>query len=753
MARKARSLRIGVLLVALAAIEPGSVLREGRRHGRPDPRPDRNAPPFAAAFPPEPLGGGPASWRIWKVTHALRAADQADDDGSLAWREVGPSNIAGRVAAVAFRDPAKPTSLVAGAAGGGILATDDLGNTWRRLGGDDLPSLWIGAIAVDPANPDVFYAGTGDGNVTSAGIGGAGGILKTTDGGQTFRLLSLPESGAFYRIVVSASNRSVLLAAANDGLYRSGDAGETWEKTGGPITPLDIVQDPKNPLRFLAVSGKIFGGNGGLFESLDEGRNWNPIGLGLPAADAWGRGALTMTDLPVRSLYLWIDKTSDVGKPQLYRSLDDGANWEPITESGANITHGNGGYGAHLRVLGTPAGQTLVHHDGFLMYVARENGPISSTTSWSISSGQWHVDAHGADASPGDPGLWAAATDGGVAFSSDGALTFHRADQGFPTVQFYSCAIAPGARGTIYGGTQDNAMAIYRGDPGGAFESSGPPKLGDVGGISVNPANPSEVVAATSHAISVAVSTDSGHTWEETTGNGIPAQDFVTTSRTAVARSALDPNRVFLGTHRLNVSDDGGRHWTSHAVRPDPVGGIAALAVSPVNEDVWTLWNDGKVFVSSDVGITWADRSPLHEKKLGTVIAAGPADGSAFAAFAAGSGPRLFRTRDQGISWTDISADLPNGAVHALFADPGVPGRLIAGGDHGATISDDDGDHWRPLGVGLPNTIVMDLCVDPTSRRLVAATFGRGMWEIPPAPVVRRVVPVIPPGPDPATRR
>jgi photosystem II stability/assembly factor-like uncharacterized protein len=324
-------------------------------------------------------------------------------------------------------------------------------------------------------------------------------------------------------------------------------------------------------------------------------------------------------------------------------------------------------------------------------------------------------------------------------------VTFHRVDQGFPTVQFYSCALIPGDRTTILGGTQDNWMNVYRGDPGGAFEFSFPPKLGDVGGISVNPANPSEVVVATSHAISVAVSTDSGHTWQETTGNGIPPQDYVAALRTAVVRSSVDPNRVYLGTHRLDVSDDGGRHWASHAVRTDPVGGIASLAVSPGDAEVWSLWNDGKVFLSVDGGATWANRSPLPAKTAPTVVAA--ASGVGYSAFALGSGPRLFRTRDQGLSWTDISADLPNGAVHALLPDLRVPGRILAGGDHGAMISDDDGDHWRALGVGLPNTIVMDLCADPTTRRLVAATYGRGMWQIVAPPRERRAIAVSPPQP------
>ena len=217
-----RLLAAGVTLTAIVATGSGGAARATN----PTPSPNeagREAPVRGSGFAPEPLRSPATEWRAWKASHAL---PPSADSGALAeWHEVGPSNIAGRVNAVAFLDPAKPLSLVAGTAGGGILSTDDLGATWTRPGGDDLPSLWIGAIAVDPKNPGVFYAGTGDGNISLAGTGGAGGILKTIDGGQTFRLLPLPDSGAFYRILVSASNSTVVLAAANDGLYRSGDAG------------------------------------------------------------------------------------------------------------------------------------------------------------------------------------------------------------------------------------------------------------------------------------------------------------------------------------------------------------------------------------------------------------------------------------------------------------------------------------------------------------------------------------------------
>ena len=82
------------------------------------------------------------------------------------------------------------------------------------------------------------------------------------------------------------------------------------------------------------------------------------------------------------------------------------------------------------------------------------------------------------------------ATDGGVAVSTDGGATFQRVDRGFPTVQFYTCAIGLRASSSLFGGTQDNYMNIYRGAAGGAWELSFPPQRGTSRGSASIPTGP-----------------------------------------------------------------------------------------------------------------------------------------------------------------------------------------------------------------------------------------------------------------------
>jgi photosystem II stability/assembly factor-like uncharacterized protein len=676
-----------------------------------------------------------ANWRAWSPSH--QSAPPAKDGGSpfsgRLWREMGPRNIAGRVLSVAV-DPRNPDVVWAGSAGGGLYRSADFGHTWQQKGGDSLPSLWIGALALDPRNPDVLYMGTGDPNSNLHSFGGFGGLLKTTDGGETFLSLPIAEP-AFFRTLVSAADSRLVLTAAKTGLYRSADAGGHFTRVLAGEIP-DFAQDPKNPSRFVAVKSttSVPHADSGLFESLDAGVTWHPLGAGLPPGIDWGRGAVAFPPPPSTALYLALDLVAGPLPSTLFRSADDGQTWS----SQATDRHGGYGgmtsYGAHLYL---PRDDSfLVQANGFSVLTSHDGG-----RNWTTPKGNWHLDTHGAAFPAGSVGAAdriVLATDGGVAVSTDGGATFARRDQGFPSVQFYSCAIGLKDGATLFGGTQDNWMNVYRGAPGGAWEFSFPPDVGDVGGLSVNPAAPDEISVATAYAFDVGYSADEGRTWTATRRHGIPADDFAGWAP-RVVRSPQHPQRVALGAHRLLLSADGGQSWSAILIRPiDPALTIVDTAFSPAHDaEVWTLWSDGKVFVSEDGGASWNERSPppaATGARPGTRISAGPLAGSAYAVLGGTTGARLFRTRDAGATWQDASGGLPDVALNAVLADPRTAGRLVVATDAGVATSGDDGATWQDASGDLPNALVFDLCLDPASGRLAAATYGRGMWELKAAP-------------------
>jgi photosystem II stability/assembly factor-like uncharacterized protein len=668
---------------------------------------------------------GLRSWKAWSAGHPLREprGKAVSPLGARVWQEAGPRNIAGRVLSVAL-DPTDPDVIWAGSAGGGLWRSGDFGQTWRQMGGDRLPSLWISAIAVDPNNPQVLYMGTGETNGNLYAYGGFGGLLKTADGGQTFTRIPLPET-AFYRTLVSPADSNLVLTAAKTGLYRSADAGAHFTRTlTGEIT--DFAQDPKNLSRFAAVratAAPISSPDSGLFESLDSGVTWHPMGTGLPAnPHLWGRAAIAFSPAPSPMVYLALDVHDEQGSV-LFRSADDGQTWATQAVNGKKGYSGVRFYGAHLVV---PSEFFMAQANGNSILVSRDGG-----LNWTLPAGDWHVDTHGIAVHPLAGNRMVLATDGGVAVSSGGGASFRRVDLGFPTVQLYTCAIGRDSS-TLFGGTQDNYMTVYRGAAGGAWEFSTPPRRGDITGISVNPAHPEEVVAVTSEALGVGFSNDTGRTWTSTRDPALPSGGYLWVSR--LTRSPIHPQQVYLAQGAyLDASSDGGRTWTLTRIRQfdNPTVSIAEVAVSPaVDGELWTIWTDGKVLVSEDGGGTWQEHAPSGDSRAGLRISAGPAAGTAYAALSGTTGARLFRTRDHGLTWVDISRDLPQLPLNAVLADPRAAGRLFVATDVGVAFSQDDGATWQDASGALPNAVVLDLCLDPASGRLAAATYGRGLWEL-----------------------
>ena len=100
--------------------------------------------------------------------------------------------------------------------------------------------------------------------------------------------------------------------------------------------------------------------------------------------------------------------------------------------------------------------------------------------------------------------------------------------------------------------------------------------------------------------------------------------------------------------------------------------------------------------------------------------------------------PYIYRTRDQGKTWTLIAAGLPKGVyVHAVREDPEREGLLFAGTERGAYISFDAGDHWQPLQLNLPVTSVRDFQI--YAGDLIVGTHGRGIWVVDDISTLRQI--------------
>ena len=148
------------------------------------------------------------------------------------------------------------------------------------------------------------------------------GLLRTADGGRTWRRTALGLAEQISSLAVSPSESSLIVAATPLGIFRSADAGDTWAQVSsgfGDITAHAIAFVPSSDKVLFAATGK------GLFRSDDQGVTWARSNGGIPWTD--------ITGLAVhpdgRTVY-----ASDFTWGGIFRSVDGGATWERMPSEG-----------------------------------------------------------------------------------------------------------------------------------------------------------------------------------------------------------------------------------------------------------------------------------------------------------------------------------------------------------------------------------------------------------------------------------
>ncbi len=176
---------------------------------------------------------------------------------NLPWQFVGPTNVSGRMVDVEVVKPKGKnyTIYVAGAVGG-IWKTENEGVTWKPVFEKYMSSAF-GDLALDPQNQDIIWAGTGEANIFRSSNAGAG-IYRSKDAGETWEHLGLIGTNSIARILVHPKNSDVVYVAAggnewtNDserGVYKTVDGGKNWEKilfVDDKTGAYDLVMDPTN---------------------------------------------------------------------------------------------------------------------------------------------------------------------------------------------------------------------------------------------------------------------------------------------------------------------------------------------------------------------------------------------------------------------------------------------------------------------------------------------------------------------------
>ena len=515
---------------------------------------------------------------VLMVPATAAASLDADLLHGLSARSIGPAAVSGRITAIdAIAD--NPNHIVIGAASGGVWVSDNGGLTWTPVF-DDQPVASIGSVAINQQNPDIIWVGSGEGNTrNSTSIGD--GMFKSIDGGESWERAGLEGTERINRIALHPTNPDVAYAAAlgrlwgenrDRGIYRTRDGGKNWEKilyvdekTGGT----DIKLDPFNPDKLYASMWQhrrwpyFFesGGPGsGLYLSWDAGKSWKRK-TEEDGLPAGELGRITFAPSPAERgrIYALVEAE----KSAMVRSDDGGETW----------TRTNEDYDIAIRpfyyteVAADPDNPERVYNIFNLLSVSIDGGKtfeMNPVVDCCAPGNTIHIDIHAFWINPGDPKHLILGNDGGIAISRDRGETW-RFVRNLPLSQFYHVAVDNDLPYNIYGGLQDNGS--WRG-PSEVWENAGIRNLhwqelgfGDGFDTLPDPENSRRGYVMSQGGFLSTWNLDTGEQRLIRPAPQTPETDLRFNWNAAIAQDPFDPATIYYGSQFVHKSTDRGHTW------------------------------------------------------------------------------------------------------------------------------------------------------------------------------------------------
>ncbi len=638
---------------------------------------------------------------------------------ALTYRHIGP--VGNRIASVSgvLGDP---LTYYVGAASGGLWKTEDAGLNWRPVF-DDQDSHAIGALAVSLSDPNVVWAGTGEPHIRSNVTVGDG-VYKSTDAGETWQHMGLDATGRISRVVIHPTNPDIVYIASlghthapqqERGIFRTMDGGETWEhvlfvdeNTGAS----SVIMDPNNPRILFAgmwqvtvnAWGRESGGPGsGIFKSTDAGDTWTRLeGDGLPTLPV-GKIDVCMSAANSRRIYALIE-TGD-GVPRHGQETESGELWRS-NDGGTTWRLVN-----HSRDLGGRTGyynNCRVTPDD-----ADEVFFLTSQIARSLDGGLTYVNQRGRQRPGGDyHDMWIdpdngdrmiIGNDGGAAISLNRGQSWHRVQ--LPIAQMYHVTADNEVPYNVLGNRQDGPS--FRG-PSNSLAGNSIPR-GDwhsVGGGESGYATPDP--------------TDPNIIWSSASGSG---------ARGGIVVRYDERTRQFRNVEVWPESTGG---WPAEELRyrfqwtfPLLISPHDNTTIYVTSQHVHRTRNGGQSWEEISPDLTTNDKSRqgisggLTPDNIGVeyccVIYAFDESPAQQGVFYAGSNDgKVHVSRDDGATWADVTGNLPDwpvdGVVRGIDAskwDPGKAYLVVEAHQVGdfstyAYRTEDYGETWTRITSGVP---------------------------------------------------
>ena len=592
-----------------------------------------------------------------------------------------------------------------GTAGGGVWKTEDAGNTWEPIS-DGYYGGSIGALAVSESDPNIIYVGEGEqtlrGNVSS-GMG----MWKSLDAGETWEYIGLPKSEHISRIRIHPKNPNIVYVGVignlwkpnvERGLYKTIDGGKSWSKilfVSDQAGVGDIILDPNNSRIIYASTWEMKrngyrmdsgGPDSKVFRSYDEGETWEDISeFNGLPSFPWGIVGIAIS--PVNSKRIWMMIEADDGG--VYRSDDGGNNWKKINSNRA--LRQRAWY--YTRIYADTQNEDKVYVLNVSYGVSTDGGKT-----FTLKNAP-HGDHHDLWIDPYNNMRLAIADDGGGQISNDGGenwTTYFNQ----PTAQFYRVTTDNAFPYRIYGAQQDNSTIRinHRTSSSSITERDWEPTAGgESAHLAPDPKNNDIVFGGTYKGYMMMKDHSNGQNrsvniWPDNpAGSGAEVMKYRFNWNFPILFSPNDPNKLYAGSNYMHLSTNGGQSWET--ISGDLTRNIPETIKSsggPITQD-----NTGAEYYANIFAIA---ESELEEG----VIWTGSDDGL------------IHVTKDGGKTWEDVTPPLnisPKlNMINCIDVSPFEKGKVYVAatsykfGDYTPYLykTDNYGKTWELITNGIP---------------------------------------------------
>ena len=595
--------------------------------------------------------------------------------------------------------------------GDGLYKSTDGGSNWKKMGFEN--SERISSIEINPKNPNEIYVG-----VLGALWGDSKdrGVYKTIDGGKTWeKILYVNEKTGANDIIMDPTDPNILYAAM-------------WE------------------FRRTAWGFNSGGPNSALYKSIDAGKTWNKIHNGFPEGDL-GRLALTIAPSNPKIIYTVIESKQDKG---LYRSEDAGASWKLLNEDFGLVVRPF----YFSRIVVDPKNPDILVKGGLFGSISRDGGKTFKNL------GNMHADIHDIVFDIHNSDRMYVGTDGGVYRSWDGGSTMDMVDN-LPISQFYHISVDNEEPYNIYGGLQDNGSWWGPSSSPGGIEARDWNRVGYGDGFRVLKHPTKNIIYSEMQGAQNVWRYDVDKNYTKNV-QPLPIKgevDLRFNWNAPMAVSHHQPDRFYMASQFLHVSEDMGDNWkkispdltTNDPAKQDKESGgisvdksgaethttIFTIAESPLDEKViWIGTDDGNVQVTQDGGNTWTNTvANIQGLPKNTWVyhieASSHNKGTAYAVFdghtSGDMNTYVYKTSDFGNTWKSLVTDDIIGFARNIQEDYVNEDLLYLGTEFGLFITTNGGKNWSRFTNNMPAAAVHFIDLQKKTNDLVLGTHGRGI--------------------------